>query len=197
MALSTPYCTLQQLQDRIRNEDADTSNVVLARHEDAITRASRMIEGWCHTDWTFHDYTSPKLVPSNKWIIGDTIYVPWRILTLTEVEIDGHVENPDDWGFELHSKAILYTDVWPKIPLDNANYIRLTGTFGYLHPDLTAPPTDLPEAVREACIITAAALSGDYRREVTTVEGGKQDLLTTEVPEEAKKLLKRFRRHFW
>lgn len=199
MALSTPYCTLLQLQDRLRNNDADTSDALLTRHEDAINRASRMIEGWCHTDWTIHDHTSSKLVPSNKWIVGDTIYVPWRVLTLTQVEIDGEVEDADDWGFELYSRAVVYAGAWPKIPLDKPNYIQLTGTFGYTHSPLTSPPTDptFPEAVREACIITAAALSGDYRREVTTVGGGKQDLLTTEVPDEAKKLLQRYRRHFW
>jgi hypothetical protein len=199
MALSTPYCTLQQLQDRLRNEDANTDATALARHEDAINRASRMMEAWCHTDWTIHTHTSSKLVPKNRWIIGNHIYFPWPIKSITAVEIDGAVEDADDWGYETGEKVLAYAGDWPKIPLDNSSYIQVTGTLGYTHPVLTAPPTDadFPEAVREACIITAAALTGDYRREVTGVDGAKQDLLTTEVPEEARKLLQRHRRHFW
>jgi len=201
MALSTPYCTLQDLADELKNNDAvDGDATVVTRHEDAINRASRMAEEWCHRDWTFHDYSSTALVPEEAWIQGDSLWLPWPIKTITEVKIENDVQDTDDYKFRVGKSEVRFVDEWPSpIAFDDADYVSIKGTFGYTHDDLTTVPNDttFPEGVRRAVVLIAATISGDYRKEVMGREGGVEQLLITDIPKEAKMLLRKYRRRFF
>lgn len=199
MPLSTPYCSLVDLQRELKNEDADADELTLARHEQCINRASRAAELFCGRDWTYHNHASSALTVKQRWIILKSIYLPWPIKTLTAITIDGVTEDTDDWRFEVGGKEVERVGAWPEWPFDNQDFIQLTGTFGYTHPDLTEPPTDtaFPEAIRRAVTLIAAAWTGDYRKEVMGLEGGKESMLVTDIPKEAKRLLMGQRSRFF
>ena len=196
MALSTPYCTLLNLQDETKNNDADSDAAALTRHEDAINTASRMVEEWTHRDFTIHDHSSTALTVAEKYIAQDSIYLPWPVLTLTEITVDGTVLPTDEWK-QVGSYEIRRIEDWPSIPFDDATFIQIKGTFGYLHPDLTTIPTGLPATVQRATTIIAATISGDYRKDLMDRDGGVQQIGVTDIPKEAKMLLRKFRRRFF
>ena len=201
MALSTPYCTLQDLADELKNNDAvDGDATTITRHEAAINRASRMAEEWCHRDWTFHDHSSTALVPAERWIQADSLWFPWPIKTITEVKVDDVVQDTDDYRFQVGGLELRYIDRWPNpVSFDNPAYVSIKGTFGYTHSDLTTVPDDVsfPEGVRRAVVILAATLSGDYRKEVMGRDGGVESMLVTDMPKEVKMLLRKYRRRFF
>ena len=202
MPLSDPYCTLLQLQKEIKNTDADDESDVLAWHEDCINRASRMVDELTQRDFIYHDYSSDPLVVPPEWVCGRRIYLPWPVITLTQIVVDDEVEDNDDWkAFPGKVEIIGYTD-WPKPDdyLDVEDLIQLTGTFGYVQGDgSTAPPTDpaFPESVRRATVLIAASLTGDNRKEVAGLDGSKVSLMDTRIPEEAYKLLRIRKKRFW
>jgi hypothetical protein len=159
-----------------------------------------MVEEWCHRDWTYHNYSSTALVPDELWIQGGSLWLPWPIKTVTEITIDDTVQDEDDYRFVVGRSEIRLFGHWPNpVAFDKPSYVTVKGTFGYTHSDLTAPPTDplFPEGVRRAVVIIAASLSGDYRKEVMGREGGVEQLLITDVPKEAKWLLRKYCRHFF
>ena len=199
MALSTPYCSLLDLQDELKNNDSDTEADVTTRHENAINRASRMVDEWTHRDFTYHDHTSSMLTVEECLVVGDSIYLRWPIKTLTQVYIDGELKDAEDWKFEINKKRVQYISDWPAFPFDTSTFLQLKGTFGFTHADLTEPPTDalFPEGIRRATVIIAAAISGDYKKEVMGREGGVDQLLVTDIPKEAKILLRKYRRRFF
>lgn len=198
MALSTPYCTLQDLKDELRNDDSEIKPEVLTRHEEAINQASRLVEDWCLRDFTYHDHSSTPYTVLEREVIGDMIYLAWPIKTLTLVTVDGDTISVDDYRVS-GGKGIKYAFEWPDFPFDNDSFIQLTGTFGYTHTTLTTIPEDplFPIGVRRATTIIAATLTGDYRKEIPNREGGGiTSLLVNDIPTQAKKMLNRYRRQF-
>jgi len=71
--------------------------------------------------------------------------------------------------------------------------------FGYTHDDLTTIPNDadFPAGLRRAVSLLAAVLTGDYRKEIMDREGGATELLVTDIPNEVKMLLRKYRRKFF
>lgn len=203
MALSTPYCTLQDLADELNNNDgisgdANYDAVVETRWEKAVNRASRMVDEFTQRDFTIHDHSSSMLTVQEKQLVGDMIYLDWPIKTITEIYVDAELEDSDDWLIQ-GKYGIQYIDDWPLFPFDTNTFIQIKGTFGYTHDDLTTVPNDtnFPEGVRRATAIIAAAISGDYKKDIMDREGGSTQLLITDIPKEAKMLLRRYRRRFF
>ena len=204
MALATPYCTLLDLADELKNNEAivgddDYDADSLTRHEAAVNRASRMAEEWCHRDWTIHDHTGTPLTVQEKWVVADSIFLPWPIQSVTALTIDGETIDTEDYRVEGRYE-LRYVDCFPDFPFDTDTFIQITGTLGYTHADLTTVPDDedFPAGLRRAVTLIAAAISGDYHKEMMPREGGApQQVLVTDIPKEAKMLLRKYRRRFF
>lgn len=203
MALSTPYCTVQDVADELKNNDGlsgdpDYSSEVAARWERSINRASRMAEEFCHRDWTIHDHSTDMLTVEDKYVCHDEIILPYPIKSISEIYIDGELEDSD--GYRKKGRYSIERSIrWPKFPFDNDNFIQIKGVFGYTHDDLTTVPNDeyFPEGLRRAVALLAAVLTGDYRKEIMDREGGATELLITDIPKEVKMLLRKYRRRFF
>lgn len=192
MALSIPYCSLADVQHECGNDDADKVAVM----EDCINRASRRAEEVCHRDWTYHNHASSPLSVESGWLLGDSVFFPWPIITLTEVSLEGVVKPTDEW-YVSNGILVGSTDWNNRFPFGVSNYFQVKGTFGYPHPDLAAPPPTCPANVRRAVALTAAVWSGYYSRQFKDHEGMVQSVLTTSIPPEAHRLLSgQIRRRF-
>tara|TARA_R110000803_G_scaffold39351_2_gene84941 strand:- start:79 stop:675 length:597 start_codon:yes stop_codon:yes gene_type:complete len=195
MALIKPYCTLLQLQKEIRNTDADDEPTVLAWHEDCINRASRYVDEYCRRDFWFHDYTTTALSLQKSQLQGNKIFMDWKIISVTELAIDGTAIQTDDYRADAGEIEIVYIGDVPFIAYEE-NSVTVKGTFGYTITATTAPPDDVtfPESIRRATMLIAAAFSGDNRKEVVGLDGQKVSILDTRIPREAQTLMRRFQR---
>ena len=72
--------------------------------------------------------------------------------------------------------------------------IKIKGTFGYAISAVTAPPTDadFPASIRRATIIIASAFTDE--NEEAAIFGQGNPIPIKDIPEEAYKLLKEYRR---
>lgn len=194
MALSNPYCTLGQLQKEIKNTDADSDADVLAWHQDCINRASRFVDDYTHRDFLFHDYSATALPVEPRWILGNEIWFPWPIKTLTELTVDTVAQSTDDYTFKAGKRKLVNVEDLPKVEYQSG-WVSVKGTFGYgTGADTTAPPVDagFPHAITRATVLIAAAFSADNRKEVAALDGTRTSLLDTNISNEAYHLLNRW-----
>jgi len=68
--------------------------------KDCINDASRMVEEMCKRDFWYHDHSSTLLLAKTLWIVGDIIFLPWPVKTLTEIQMDDVAIAADDWTYE-------------------------------------------------------------------------------------------------
>lgn len=194
MSLSNPYCTLVQLQREIKNTDADSDDTVLAWHQDCINRASRFVDQYTHRDFLFHDYSSTALPVEPRWILGNEIWFPWPIKTLTELTVDEVAQSTEDYTFRAGKRKLVNVEDLPVVEYQSG-YVSVKGTFGYgTGADTTSPPVDanFPAAITRATVLIAAAFTADNRKEVAALDGTRTSLLDTNIPDEAIRLLNRW-----
>ena len=197
MALSKPYCTVADVQSYTGDSSISTSTC-----EDAINYASRFVEQHCRRSFWFQDYTSTQFTVDYRDITPEMIFLPWPIITLTEVMQEESVLETDaytgmsDGRIRLRKNSKSY---WQSIRrnkyLFNAELdIKIKGTFGYAISAVTAPPTDadFPASVRRATIIIASAFTDE--NEEAAIFGQGNPIPIKDIPEEAYKLLKEYRR---
>ena len=197
MALSKPYCTVADVQSYTGDSSISTSTC-----EDAINYASRFVEQHCRRSFWFQDYTSSQFTVDYRDITPEMIFLPWPIITLTEVMQEESVLETDaytgmsDGRIRLRKNSKSY---WQSIRrnkyLFNAELdIKIKGTFGYAISAVTAPPTDadFPASVRRATIIIASAFTDE--NEEAAIFGQGNPIPIKDIPEEAYKLLKEYRR---
>lgn len=214
--LSKPYCTLNEVQDECRQHATEAD--VVDKISTAINRASRAIDEMCSRDFWFHDHTSSALPVSRRQVVGASIFLPWPILTLTEIKENGFVVQANNYNFEAGTRQIekVSTMLLGQIqgdPLQSAAYdeeprwmmpgggntITLAGTFGYALADTDPtknPPPAMPSRVRRACVLIASAWSGENRKEQVSPDGQKVNVLDVRIPPEAKTLLSKYVREF-
>lgn len=185
--LANPYCSLDDVQKELRNTDEVLEDTIIV----AINQASRFIDDHCETDFLFHDYSASAYTVPRKRVIADSIFLPWPIVTLTEVISDGDsFDMGDDIYYEVGGREIQSLDG------DFADYpctlaVTVKGTFGYEADSATEVAATLPPHVRRAATLIAAAWTGRYQKEQVSADGLVQQLLLTDVPQEALRLLKR------
>ena len=188
-ALSFPYCTVEDVQREIRNTDDVLEDAIIA----AINQASRFVDAYCETDFLFHDHSSSAYTVPRKRVIADSIFLPWPIITLTEVVSDeDSFDMSTDVYYGVGGREIQSLDG------DFADYpctlvVTVKGTFGYESDSETEVAATLPPGIRRATALIASAWSGRYQKEQVSVDGVVQQLLLTDVPPEAFRLLKRFK----
>lgn len=164
--------------------------------QECINLASRRVDELCHTDFWYQDHSASALTIREEWVVKDDIYLPWPIITLTEVSVDGTVlVDQLNYRYRVGSKKIVYAGArWPEHKIED--WILVKGTFGWEITDTTTPPTNLPTAITRATVLLAAAYSLKKRREVLNVVGEKENILDTMEPKEVRTALGRYRRMF-
>jgi hypothetical protein len=194
VTLLFPYCTLKEVQIETQNtEPADATDFVLA-----INSVSRWIDRACKRDFLFHDHHETPLRVPLSWCAGNTIYLPWPVLTLSTctVSADGVPGEPldaADYAFEntpLSSTGKVHRsgrwnnyDLWSHAGVvirrvsALPRVITLTGTFGYPSRSTTAAPVGLvPGVVTVHSDEPAPDLPADIRQacvQIAAIRSGK------------------------
>lgn len=193
--LVRPYCSLADVQGITGNTEVgdDTERTLKA-----INTASRLVEDMTETHFWFRDHTSTPYRVPNNYVVGGTVFLPFPVITLTELAIASSVQDLSDMEFGDGERYIKATSAFGGVPFTDKMEIK--GTFGYALADPLVddygdilPPAGLPEKVRRATMLTAAAVSGLWLRERVGLDGSKDTILETRIPNEVTGLLSRFK----
>lgn len=209
-----PYCTLAQVQAECENNDPECRE---AFHV-AINSASRWIDWHCRRDFLYHDHTTEPLSVKQSWLARHVIYLPWPILSLTEVKT-GYGANltalaAGEYSFEnpLHgaTSRIFRAAPWqpaeaftrlvpPERVFELPPAITLKGDFGYAPAltgegeeatvDPTRPSPALPSPINRACTVLAAVWSGKARKDIVDASGTRQSVAMKNVPTQIMEML--------
>lgn len=187
MALVNPYCTLNAVKLETGVDLGEGEEDAL--FEAAINQVSRWVESYCNRDWLFHDHSSTPLVVRRAHIYGNTIYLPWPIVTLTEFSIDGTIQNSEDYRGTVGDSRVYYYSLIPYY--ETEDWIQLKGTFGYGAGEnlSAAPASNLPLALVRAVTLIAAAWSGKSKREYRDISGQIVQAYDNRIPKEAQAIL--------
>jgi|SRR6185503_10888249 len=216
-----PYTSLAAVQQETKNRDSDKEDWF----KECINNASRIIEEELRRDFRFHDHTSSALTVKSSWFAGQEIFLPWPILTLTEVKInEDDALSSDDyiyengalnkgnavirrrgagWGSDadviIIGGSLFDSEEYGSLDRPTKAYpdrtltkVYLKGTFGYalVSSSTAVTPVDIPEKVKRAATLTAAAISGYMRKEIMGMDGERQSLMDTRIPPAAWALIK-------
>lgn len=206
-----PYCSLSDVQKETRNSDTNLEDWF----KECINRASRAVDEFTHTNFKFHDHASAALSVLRRWVIGHEIWLPWPIITLTEVKENNIVIDPAWYYYEGGRQSIaritnslpiaLGMPVAGEFSADGeiggsgprwtipggVFTLTLKGTFGYYAATTSDVPALIPESVRRATTLIASAWTMWNRKEVVGGDGDRQSILDSRVPREALALLER------
>lgn len=206
MSLVNPYCTLLQLQDKLRNGDASNDTKFI----EAINQASRFIDGWMGRDYYYHDYSSTPLELYFEDVPMDTttreIFLPYcPVINITEVSHNGTTFNTTD-HYRIVNDAVIkffagqfpfasrriYRDVDNNVISGKYAYdnpVEVTGTFGYYQSSNADVPTGIPLEITRAAIEVAAVYSGEYLKQTLFVSGDVDEVHVTKISDTALKIL--------
>ena len=197
MALSKPYCTVADVKSYTGDSDLGTGTC-----EEAINYASRFVEQHCRRSFWYQDHSSTAFTVDYRDITPEIIYLPWPIITLTEVKQEDSVLEADAYTgmsdgrirLRKNSKSIWRAISRNKYLFKDELDITIKGTFGYPISGTTAPPTDadFPASVRRATVIIASAFTDE--NEEVNIFGQGTPIPQKDIQEEAFKLLKEYRR---
>ena len=190
--LTRPYCSLADVQGVAGVSDPDLDDKLV----EAINPASRMIDEMCGRDFWFHDNTVTGHQIPRRSVIGSIVLLPFEIITLDKVSIDGSDIDAASAIFEEGGRTIESSGPWGAYPF--AGSFEVFGTFGFAlaevdgEPVLTEPPASLPAPIRRAAALIAASLSNEWRKERVAPDGSRESLLEVRIPAEAVALLRQW-----
>lgn len=214
--LDRPYCTLSEVQDETQNNRPEDIEI-LSR---AINRASREIDEYLRRDFLFRDNASVPLSVPLSYCAENVIFLPWPVLTLTEISI---VVPPDpaavlpstDYTFENSilsaTSKIFRAGSWkaadsygkvgilPSRSMGLPIQILLKGTFGYVpaqkdsENDFSQPAIGIPQSIRTACAVLAGIRSGKLKKEIVDLNGQRNSVTTRTIPKDVADMLARYR----
>lgn len=202
MPLDKPYTQLVDVQKETKNSDSELD----AWYIECINRASRWVDEYCQRDFWFHDHLSAGLVCPRDRVMEDCVLLPFPILTLTGVTVHYDKAVGAVAGNSIDLNTLHWETNWPNLWCDSGvfgdfpfkGFLTLTGTFGYPLADTdptTTPPPTLPQDVRKATTLVAAALSSENHKEALGLDGQRTELLETNIPTEVYALLKKWREY--
>lgn len=189
--LLRPYCTLQDVQDVTGDREEEGVELTL----NAINKACRLIEDLTESVFWFHDHTTTPLSIKKHLVVGSTIFLTNPVISLAEIKIDDLVSPLTD--YEADGRYIKSATLFA-YPFTSKMEIK--GTFGYPLAQTVGdggealPPPTLPETIRRAATLTAAAISGQWHRERVGLDGSKDTMLETRIPGEVESLLRKWTR---
>lgn len=184
-----PYCTLDDVKRELRWKLDDVSKD--SDLELAVGAASRFVEAHLRRDFRQHDHTAEPLTIRDDRAYGRDLRLPfYPILSLGEVVTPDKPLSEGTDFYVIPETGVLrrFSGDWPLTSASDST-VTVSGMFGFLEPIPGTPPTGLPEHVRRATAMIAAALSGYLRREQIAPDGSRQDLPTREIPKTAFTLL--------
>lgn len=221
--LVNPYCTLDDVQKELQNNDADEVPSLLT----AINQASRAIDWYCGRDFMYHDHTTTPLTVLNIWCSANIIYLPWPVIELSEVTVAdgfgvpailpvsdyGFIRNPlSPTGQVIRSGRWLAGDLYSDSGLLSLRtygmprQITLKGKFGYaLAVDPAAPSTtpgfsatavpspNIPMDISIACTVIASVRSGKARRDLVDFSGNRTSQTLRTVPKDVMAMVMRYK----
>jgi len=135
-------------------------------------------------------------------VLANEVFLPIPIITLTGLwvteetaPVEADKFDPEDYYFSLpnasHRARIDTLGTFGPYPFRLNMFLE--GTFGYEVEDETSPPSGIPENVRRATVLLAAAWSVEKRLESVALDGSRAEVLDTGIPREVFDLIKRFR----
>jgi hypothetical protein len=182
--LYKPYCSLEDVVQAAGNSEPEVSDIFI----ESINLASRRIDEICGRDFWSHDHlTDPYIVPRRR-VIGNVVILPFEINSLTEVKLDTIEIDLASLSYAEGDTFFEYSSNFGSIPFTGE--LAIKGDFGFATTLLTAPPALIPASIRRATILTACALSSEWRRERVAFDGSRESLLETKVPSEVNELVK-------
>ena len=208
MALENAYSTMEAVQRETGNSNPE----LVSWFEDCVNLASRWIDDYCHCEFLPHSYPLDGPSPvayrvKRSEMVGGSIFLPWPIVNLSQVKTGIIILREDDYFWEEGSREILLpTESLSAFqPTDQAvigvadfggfrgkpskwdknQPTTVNGEFGY---------ASVPSSVARACTQIASAWSHEKRRERMAMDGKRTSLLDENIPEDARILLRRFRR---
>ena len=91
MALYNPYCTQEDVFGHTKNNDI-ASDVI----EKSINMASRYVDEYTGRLFHYYDHTSTGYkVPNQDFIGGSHIYLPFPVISINEITVEGTAVEPD------------------------------------------------------------------------------------------------------
>jgi hypothetical protein len=218
--LLRPYCTLADVQRETQNTDPDD----VESFKQAINQASRWIDWYCRRDFYYHDHSTGALSVEENWTAGAKIFLPWPVITLTQVQTQdvfgsSTVLPAESYRVQpsiLTACGVIVSDTrWvrpdvfttggllPQRSNAMAAMIQLTGTFGYAPVmtsggspviDTTKASVDIPMEISTACAVIAAVRSGKSKKEIIDYSGQKQSATVKAIPRDVMEMIGRYRR---
>ena len=186
IALYRPYCSL----DSVKREAG--LSLTETKHNDriaeTINQASRFIDEMTHRDFWFHDHSVSPYLPRVTEMVGQGLYLPWPVISISSILISDVAVNSEDLNYRVGDRNIYYSSKWPKDLV--RQYVKVYGTFGWAIVDDLTPPTSLPGDLNRACIQIAAAWSGLSKKEYRGTDGTLVSVLDRSIPKEANMILK-------
>lgn len=184
--MTNPYCTIDDLRDELRNEDTDNETEL----ERAIELASRWVEWRVGRDYLQHDYSASDLTVDkyDGYLSGNVLFLPYYpVITWTSLTQGDTLLVEDEDYVRKDDRIINLTGDWIATPPDYVLAIR--GIFGYAQDSPADVPTGLPQHIRIATIMAAAALSGHNRKEIINLDGSRTELIDRNIPQSVRDML--------
>lgn len=189
MSLAKAYCTVDEVKADIRNTSAATADI-----EAGILAASRYIDQHTGRDYWLHDFSTSALnLLGTDWRISmNLLLLPFApIVELTRLEVNGvewvvgtdfMVDGTSEIAFRLVPFGRLF-------PTGVGDLYSLTGKFGYAETSVGSGVHLVPDHIRRACVMIAAALCGHQRKDVVGLDGHSTTVADRDIPPAAKALL--------
>lgn len=194
VTLHRPYCTLQEVQRETHN--FDDGDETWFRY--CINKASRIVEEQTNRKFYFRDFSTVPYTVRRRNVFGKSFHLDWPIISLTEVDERGdddtqNIVDLDDYGFTEGETSVHCIRDWERLSFRDT--IKIKGTFGYKDDPEASDPLqvsspDLPEEIRRATVLIAAAISAENRREVLSLDGGSTEVADHNIPKEAMTFIK-------
>ena len=198
MALFHPYCTSSDVTGHTKNSDIPASTV-----ENSINMASRIVEEYTKRLYHVYDFTATAYkVPNIDFIDGKYIYLPFPVISLSEVKCEDEIIPLADVSFaekpaNYQTRSVIeivqtvtydFLQQTSEVKKTNA---QLKGVFGFQANSDNEVPDDtaFPAGIRRACLLAAATFTEFNRKEQVTLDGDRTSIAEYKIPDEAKHIL--------
>ena len=98
VVLSKPYTSVNRVKRECHIKQSESNNDNWLKQ--CVNDASRLAEEMTHREFWYYNHATTALTVKTGWVVSDTVYLPWPIITLTEVAIDDVALDTDDYTYE-------------------------------------------------------------------------------------------------
>lgn len=203
MALYNPYCTTVDVTTHTKNSDLGTALL-----ERVVNQASRFIEDYTKRLYHYYDYNLVGYsVPSYDYLMGAMIYLPFPVLSITKITLDGndidlsaceYATKPSHYKMrsEIKIGEVASTDFLGQTVKYNQGKVVVFGDFGYTALSSADVPDDLdfPPGIRRAATLIASVFSEQKRVEELALDGTRTSIAEYTIPKEVYDILNMHKR---